>query len=119
MKERSTAGLRGLGRPIVLRPAVLAVLMLAKFLIVKPPAFLIVGLLFVLSAYLLMKGRHMGVLLLLVLCILSAVMFGAHLVDKGFDLTAYQHVTDFVVTALGFMVALGALAGAVTALRDE
>ena len=49
MKEGSTAGLRGLGRPIVLRPAVLAVLMLAKFLIVKPPAFLIVGLLFVLN----------------------------------------------------------------------
>ena len=119
MKEGPIVGSRGLGRPVVLKPALLAVLMLTKFLIVKPVAFLAVALLFVVSAYLLMKGRHIGVLLLLVLCILSVVMFGAHLVDKGFDLSAYQHAPDFIVTVLGFLVAVAALVGAVTALRDE
>ena len=119
MKEGSTAGLRGLGRRIVLQPALLAVLMLAKFLIVKPIAFLGVALLFALSAYLVIKGWRIGVLLLLVLCIVSAVMFGAHLVDKGLALSAYQHAPDFVVTVLGFLVSLAALAGAFRALRDE
>jgi hypothetical protein len=113
---RSRQGLVGAMVPVA---AILAVLMLAKFLIVKPISFLLLAVLFGVSAYLVFKGKRAGTILLLLLAALTAVIFGAHLIDKGLDSGAYQNTTDFIVILLGFPLSLVAIGGAVIALRGS
>jgi len=102
----TTTGLRPL---LVGVAAVLGVLMLLKFVIVKPIAFLALAILFGVAAFLYQRGSAAGRILLVVLLLTAAVIFGGHLFDKGFDAGEYQNTTDYVVILLGFPLAIAGL----------
>ena len=117
MSDTATASGRGLAGAMVPLAVILAILMLAKFVIIKPIAFLLLALLFGVSAYLIFKSKRAGTIMLLLLALITAVIFGAHLVDKGFDSDRYQNTTDFIVILLGFPLSLVAIGATVMALR--
>ena len=90
--------------------AVLAALMLLKFVVSKPIMFLLLAVLFGTAAFLVHRGRAPGRWLLLVLCVVTSIVFGAHLFDKGFDPGAYQNNADYILVLLGFpLAAVGAV----------
>ena len=83
----------------------LALLMLLKFVVVKPIVFLLLAVLFAVAAVLTYRGAQAGRWLLALLCLATTVLFGAHLFDKGFDAGAYQNNADYVMILLGFPLA--------------
>ena len=99
--------------------AILAILMLLKFVIVKPIMFLGLAILFGIAAFLVRRGSGAGRGLLLLLLLATAVIFGAHVFDKGLDADAYQNTTDYVVILLGLPLALIGLVILALTMRDH
>ena len=98
--------------------SLLAVLMLVKFVAIKPVAFLLLAVLFAAAALLNYRGAQAGRWLLAFLCLVTAVIFGAHLVDKGFAADAYQNNADYVVILLGFPLAVVGVVLSALSLRS-
>lgn len=98
--------------------AVLALLMLLKFVVVKPIMFLLLALLFGVAAVLIRRRVSAGRWLLALLCLVTAVVFGAHLFDKGLDAGAYQNNADYVMILFGFPLAIAGLVVSALGLRS-
>ena len=99
--------------------AILAILMLLKFVIVKPIMFLGLAILFGIAAVLVRRGSGAGRALLLLLLLATALVFGAHVIDKGLDVDAYQNTTDYGVILLGFPLSLIGLVILALSMRDH
>lgn len=94
-------------RPLLVGIAsILGVLMLLKFVIVKPITFLALAILFGVAAFLYHRGSAAGRILLVLLLFTTAVIYGGHLLDKGFDAGEYQNNTDYIVILLGLPLAI-------------
>jgi hypothetical protein len=104
LRDRWTAVLVGTA-------AVLAGLAIVKFVAVRPIAFLVLALLYAGAAFAAARGSKGASIGLLVLNVLITVIFGAILLDKGFDPDRYQDTSDFFVVVLGLpAAALGVIA---------
>lgn len=99
--------------------AILAILMLLKFIFVKPIVFLGLAILFGIAAVLVRRGSGAGRVLLLLLLLAITVLFGAHVLGKGLDADAYQNTTDYVVILLGLPLALVGLIILALTMRDH
>ncbi len=113
------AGVGPWGTLLLATAAGLAVLALIKFIALKPIVFLLLAILFGVGAWLSAGRNRAGVILLGLLNLLVAVIFGAHLFDKGFDSDRYQAMSDFFVVVIGFPLALLGLVAVAFVLRTR
>jgi hypothetical protein len=110
LRDRWTAVLVGTA-------AVLAGLAIVKFVAVKPIIFLVLALLYAGAAFLTTRGSKGASIGLIILNVLFTVIFGAHLLDKGFDPDRYQDTSDFFVVVLGLPAAAFGVIASVMHLR--
>ena len=104
--DEGTPGSDRFAPALIAIAAALALLMLLKFVVVKPIVFLLFALLFGVAAVLIARRVRVGRWLFVLLCLVTTVLFGAHLLDKGLDAGAYQNNADYVMILLGFPLAI-------------
>ncbi len=115
--DEGTPGNDRYANALIAIAAALALLMLLKFVVVKPIMFLLLALLFVVAAVLIRRRVSAGRWLFALLCLVTTVVFGAHLFDKGLDAGAYQNNADYVMILLGFPLAIVGLVVSARGLR--